>query len=536
MSKNRSDGSFYTPKIFADFAHSVISKHFGNDWKSRYIVWDSAWGLGNLTGGYRFDNLLASTIDGEDLLSPNNPEATKFRMDFLNDDIPDFIDEILSSNPPIIFFFNPPYASHSEMRHGVKLKKDFSTDTMVAGCMGKLGKARINLFAQFLYRVKMIKDHYKLTDCNICVFSSSIFMSGSGYGKFRREFLFDFNFIDGYLFNASYFDECSDRWGVSFSVWKSGNCQDKHNFLHHVLEVKNDNVEITGEKLIYNIDGETSLREWAKAPIANQKTYPGVTLKSAINVGEKVGSWKTEDAIGFYVNDGNNVYQSLKSCYILSACPNSRVSGFSITPNNFERVCVAFTARKVIQNNWMNDKDEFLAPGGYSGELEKIWNEFKADSIVYSIFHSASNQSSLRNIEWIGERHDIKNEMFPFLCEDVVFNGSYYGNKELVDSWDNRERFVAKYIIDNHIANYESPEAQAVFNIALGLTHDTIDKRKEYDELHPEYQINNCDAGYYQMRPLWEKYNEDALKEFRKAYKRLGEKLKRQVYQLGLLK
>lgn len=516
---NRTTGSFYTPKIFADFAHSVISKHFGNDWKSRYIVWDSAWGTGNLTSGYQFDNLLASTIDDGDLLSLNNPEATKFRMDFLNDDIPDFVDEMLSLNPPIIFFFNPPYASHSEMRHGVKLKEDFSTDTMVAGCMGKLGKSRINLFSQFLYRVKMIKDYYHLTNCNICVFSSSIFMSGSGYEKFRKEFLLDFIFIDGYLFNASYFDECSDRWGISFSVWKPGECNDKHNFPHKVIEMTGDKIEIIGEKNIYNIDGEESLREWTKSPIKSQKTYPGVTLKSAINVGEREGSWKTEDAIGFYVNDGNNVYQSLKNCYILSACPNSRVSGFSITPNNFGRVCVSFTTRKVIQNNWMNDKDEFLAPGNYKGELEGVWNEFCADSVIYSLFHSASNQSSLRNIEWMGGRYDIKNEMFPFRLHDC-----------------DEHRFLEKYMMENKTLEFCSKEASCVYYKALRLTQNTYHMRSMFNQDHKEYQIMNWDCGYYQMRPLWEEYDSDGLKEFRRMYKELGNKLRNQVYKLGLLK
>lgn len=516
---NRTTGSFYTPKIFADYAHSVISNNFGDDWKKKYIVWDPAWGKGNLTKDYSFDNLYASTIDKGDIDFHTNWQSIKFQFDFLNDKIPDFLDEILLSNPPIIFFFNPPYASHSEMRHGIKLKEDFSTDTMVSRSMGKLGKSKINLFSQFLYRVKMIKDYYRLTDCNICVFSSSMFMSGSGYEKFRKEFLYDFNFIDGYLFNASYFDECSNRWGISFSLWKSGECDDKNNFPHKIIDVVDDKIEVIGEKLIYNIDGEESLREWAKSPIKSQKTYPGVTLKSAINVGEREGSWKTEDAIGFYVNDGNNVYQSLKNCYILSACPNSRVSGFSITPNNFERVCVAFTTRKVIQNNWMNDKDEFLAPYDYKGELKGVWNEFKVDSVIYSLFHSASNQSSLRNIEWMGNNYDIKNEMFPF---------------RLYDGDDHR--FLEKYMIENKTLEFCSEEARKVYYKALHLTQITYHLRSVFDQNHKEYQILNWDCGYYQMRPLWEEYDPEGLKEFRKLYKELGLKLKKQVYKLKLLK
>lgn len=527
---DRNTGSFYTPKPFADFAHSVISKHFGDDWKSRYVVWDSAWGKGNLTRGYMFGSLFASTIDGSDLLPDANPEAHKFQFDFLNDEISknSEIEERLRNNSPMIFFFNPPYAAHSEMINGVNLKNDFSSDTMISRSMGKLGKSKQNLFAQFLYRVKMLKNQYPLTDCNICVFCPPIFMSGSGYAKFRKEFLQDFEFIDGYLFNASYFDECSDRWGISFSVWKSGYSVGQRNFFHHIIDVKDGKVEIVGEKDIYNIDGDQSLREWTKLPIVSQKTYPGVTLKSAINVGDREGSWKTEDAIGFYVNDGNSVYQSMKNCYIQSACPNSRISGFSVTPRNFDRVCVAFTARNVIPNTWMNNKDEFIAPGDYKYESKEVWEEFKADSVIYSLFNTSSNQSSLRNVEWMGGRYDIKNEFFPIrFCEDFAV---------FCDDECDTDRFLSRYIEEENIIEKCSMEARMVFDCFVNLTMSNLNNRDEFDKMYPQYQIMNWDCGYYQQKLMFEMFDEERFRVFRKCYKDLGMKLRNQVYKLGLLK
>lgn len=535
---DRNTGSFYTPKPFADFAHSVISKHFGDDWKSRYIVWDSAWGKGNLTRGYTFGNLFASTIDGSDLLSDANPEAHKFQFDFLNDEISknSEIEERLRNNSPIIFFFNPPYAAHSEMINGVNLKNDFSSDTMISRSMGKLGKSKQNLFAQFLYRVKMIKNQYRLADCNICVFCPPIFMSGSGYAKFRKEFLQDFEFIDGYLFNASYFDECSDRWGISFSMWKSGYSVGQRNFFHHIIGVKDGKVEVVGKKDIYNIDGDQSLREWTKLPIVSQKTYPGVTLKSAINVGDREGSWKTEDAIGFYVNDGNSVYQSMKNCYIQSACPNSRISGFSVTPRNFDRVCVAFTARNVIPNMWMNNKDEFIAPDDYKYELKDMWEEFKADSVIYSLFNTSSNQSSLRNVEWMGGRYDINNEFFPFMSTSILAMANVCGYDEMLETYNGEERFTAKYIEENNLIDKISNEANLVWNDFVYFVIEGIEYRIEFGKRYPEYQIWNWDCGYYQQKRMFEEMNPERFKKFRKRYRDLGMKLKGQVYGLGLLK
>ena len=37
----RNKGEFYTPTLFVDYAHDMISKQFGEDWKENYIVWDN---------------------------------------------------------------------------------------------------------------------------------------------------------------------------------------------------------------------------------------------------------------------------------------------------------------------------------------------------------------------------------------------------------------------------------------------------------------------------------------------------------------
>jgi hypothetical protein len=46
--------------------------------------------------------------------------------------------------------------------------------------------------------------------------------------------------------------------------------------------------------------------------------------------------------------------------------------------------------------NWINSKDEYLAPD----EANPKYKEFVNDSVIFSLFHIHSNQSSLRNIEY----------------------------------------------------------------------------------------------------------------------------------------
>ena len=57
-----------------------------------------------------------------------------------------------------------------------------------------------------------------------------------------------------------------------------------------------------------------------------------------------------------------------------------------------------------------------------------------------------------------------------------------------------------------------------------------------FNESHPEYQINNWDAGWYQIKALLKEFMPNELKTFRILHKQLGDKIRQQVYELGFLK
>lgn len=85
----RRKGDFYTPTIWVDEAHKLLDKNLGDNWRNEYIVWDCAWGTGNLTRDYKFKELYCSTLHEEDIKigSKYNVFSTKFQYDFLNDDV-----------------------------------------------------------------------------------------------------------------------------------------------------------------------------------------------------------------------------------------------------------------------------------------------------------------------------------------------------------------------------------------------------------------------------------------------------------------
>lgn len=132
--ERRNSGDFFTPTLYVDYAHKMISEKFGEDWREKYVVWDCACGTHNLTRDYYFKELYCSTLfDSELEIGKNyNKEATKFQFDFLNDyflmpndlisegnKVPDELVQALKENKPFIFFINPPYGKASGKRFGL---------------------------------------------------------------------------------------------------------------------------------------------------------------------------------------------------------------------------------------------------------------------------------------------------------------------------------------------------------------------------------------------------------------------------------
>jgi hypothetical protein len=219
----------------------------------------------------------------------------------------------------------------------------------------------------------------------------------------------------------------------------------------------------------------------------------------------------------------------------MSSAPANVISGFSITKDNFTRVCANFAARKSITNNWINNKDEFLAP--VIDEINgKIWDEFVADSIVYSMFNSSSCQSSLMNAQWKGYNYRINNEFFFMSKKEMMEIGSEYDNTETIKSTFNDNERYAYELLKGSIGDGMSNEAIAVLNFARNLVIKTFKYRNEFSGKYPEMQINNWDCGYYQLKQMWKMYADKDLKEFRKLYKALANKLRKQVYELKILK
>lgn len=542
----RNSGDFWTPTMFVDYAHDMISKKLGEDWKEKYVVWDNCCGSLNLTRDYKFGELYCSTLYQSELNigADYNPEATKFQFDFLNDEIvsknsllgvyndklPKGLKDALINNKPIVFFINPPYASAGIK--GENSKKGCANTKINAQMKNdKIGACCQNLYAQFLYRIIMIKREFNLTNCHIALFSPTLFLTGSSWSKFRNTYLNEFVFDNGVQFKASHFADCVDSWGISFSIWHNGETFEKNNFNYTLIDNENGEIVEIGNKVVYNIDGLKTASEWAKEPIKKLKTFETINVSSAIKIRPDTSDNRGtnfEGSFGFINNGGNNVDQNTQMVGLYTMAYGNG-NGHGINTDNFDRCTALFSARKLIEKNWVNSKDEYLAPN----TEHPAYNEFVNDSLIYSLFHSSSNQSSLRNVDYKGKKWDIKNEFF-WLSNKEIENLS--NTNGFTQTYNDARTSKERYVYNKLQTITLSPEAQDVLDKASDIVRNTFKYRELFNQEHPEYQIMNWDCGWYQIKALAKEYAKSDYEEFVKLYKKLADKMRPMVYTLGFLK
>lgn len=537
MAKNRKvfHGEFYTPEYLAVHARNLVSKSFGDDWKERFVVWDCAAGHGALTKDCTFNNLYQSTLeqsDIDDMIENDiNPEATKFRFDFLNDNLdkcPNSLLEDLKNKKEVLFFINPPYARAKGRIDNTKdVGKNMVNSKMVAL---ELGKACSQLYCQFLFRIIEIQKKFDVK-VNLAVFSPPLFLTSLSQIRFRELFYESFNYIGGFMSNSIEFD-CREPWGLVFTTWKNGVNESGDLPIEVVKTSESGLVEKVSDKVLYSVSRPESGNNWVKRHAKKVKNTDIPRMRNPITIVDdhKKNGKGCEGFLGFFYTHGNNVLYNEKDVFIMSSTFNNTTSGIQIIPESFKDTCSFFMARKVIDRLWHNEKDEYLIPNTGHTEYQK-WED---NSVVYSCFNNSSNQSSLRNVAYKEKLWNIENEFFWLSVDSVKEMAEEVGYIEMLEDIDKfgSERYLCKQLSGLTI----DVQLKDIMNMVNDLFKKSMETRRWYSKNNPQLHLDSWDAGYYQLKQFWKSEYLDEFKEIKKAYREYSVSLNDLVYELGFLK
>jgi hypothetical protein len=244
----RRQGAFFTPTEWTTEAHRRITEFLGPNWRDEYVVVDPAAGTKNLERDYKFSELYLSTLESSELeISKHYCQEAKATvvLDFLNSTDEEMfkalpgLEDALKANRKIVWLMNPPYATANDAGAQGKSKGSICKTAVNAIMVSnKIGNASQNLYAQFLYRIILLKKKYNATNFILTFFCNPNYLAGGAFEKFREVFLKEFKFENGMLFNAGHFADTSANWGINFSIWSSGETTDKNTFIHDLMDIQ----------------------------------------------------------------------------------------------------------------------------------------------------------------------------------------------------------------------------------------------------------------------------------------------------------
>lgn len=534
--ERRFNGQFFTPKVWVDEAHRRMAKVLGEDWESVIPTWDCCCGTKSLTRDYEFGNLWLSTLEQSELNSSENlsTEAREtFVFDFLNGDmrkLPSSLLYALKKGGKFAFIINPPYGSAGSNKSKSMDKKVGMSNTATLADMKNngLGKAGNELTVQFLWRIMGIIKAYKLTDVTLGLFSNPIWMTGDAFDGFRKEWLKIATFKNGGAFRSEEFDGVKSGWAINFSVWSLSSHKTEPKtetvFPCDIMERSDDGfgVVTVGTHEYYNLDTQVPASKWVRGTLPKTKKTFGTTNGINVVCDDGLRGTTCDNSLGYMLVNTNNVLMNAQEVALFSL-PFRRANGFNLLPENIDRAVALFAARRLVVDNVWNHQDSYMAP--YTNS--QSYSTFNADAYILSLVEDKSNQSSIKGTH-NGVDYDFKNQFYPFTKAETYEMLSLEKKQNFKDE--------IRFCRANNKFVGHSVEAKRVLDAFARCITETATARPTYHKEHPELQVNRWDAGYRQLKGLFEDASPEAFKELKSATKALKEKMLPQVYELGFLK
>ena len=533
-------GSFFTPAIWVEKSQEYLADYFkDDDWQDKYYIWDCCAGTGNLLANLtNKHNIWASTLDLGDVqvmherikhMEQSNPNGSNlldyhvFQFDFLNDDlqsdkVPEDLRRILADpeeRKKLVIYINPPYAEAGNKKNESGNKEGVTIGSYTYNEYREiLSKASNELFAQFFIRI-----YNEIPGATLAEFSTLKILQAPNFVDFRKHFLAKLE--KAFIVPADTFDNVNGKFPIGFFIWNTGVKETFTGIKADRYEYVNKEVQYKGEKSIYSYDRYTPISKWY---------FEILDPKGKIGHLSCRGS---NDFQGSPTVSINSYLVTLKDRSI-----RRYRSTLNIDASNLIKTCVFFSVRHVIDAEWHNDRDQFLAPN-------RKWRcdeDFKYDCLAYTLFHGQNRITSVEGINhWIPFTEKDLNA--PMLFESH-FMSDFIAGKMKPQAADTLFREEESLIPTEPIQF--SPEAQAVMDAGRELWYYYMHHKD--NELYGKESIN-VNASYYDIRRYFQgvdkkgKMNNKSKDEqymllwenIKKALDILAKKIEPKVYLYGFL-
>ena len=513
-------GSFFTPQIWVELSQKYLTDVLGVDWQDEYYIWDSAAGTGNLlTGLTNKYNIWASTLDNQDVEvmhdriknGANLLDDHVFQFDFLNDGftkLPRPLQDIINDpekRKKLVVYINPPYAEATSSKTISNIdslhKKSVAVSKTKEKYEGILNQASKELFVQFIFRA-----YNEIQGCYIANFSKVKILQGNHYKEFREHFHAK---LEKMFIVPSYtFDNVTGKFPVGFFIW---NTQIELPFESVNADVYEHDIVSIGQKNMF-VPPIRNIKDWLRRYNTTNDSIAYLVRGSAD------------------VQNNNVVFITLKpSESVLNAANANKISKDNLIEN-----AIFLSVRKVIEQTWINDRDQYLYP---NSKWEND-DEFKSDCLTFMLFDQSNTiKSSEGTNHWI-----------PFTEQEVNAREKFESNfmskyiKGKIKPGDKSLNIFS--ILLEPKEHYEVPlsfssEAKAVFDAGRELWI--------YYHQQPNCNVN---ASLYDIREFFQGRNEKGkmnnksddetymklIGDLREKLKQLANKIEPKVYEYEFLK
>ena len=506
-------GAFFTPRKWVELSQKYLTDYLGENWQDDYYIWDCAAGTGNLLAGLTNKyNIYASTLDQADVNvmheriehGANLLDNHVFQFDFLNDDftkLPQSLQDIINDEErrkKLVIYINPPYAEVSSVgtkgKAGVNLSKTHTKYNKILGTAGR------EIYAQFLVRI-----YAEIEDVTIAEFTKTKILQGSAFISLRNYLKAKIEKM--FIAPANTFDNVKGKFPIGFKIW---NTRNKEVFKSVSTDIYNENAEFIGTKGIYVVNKSEYINKW-------------------------VSSFKIkENLIGFLAGTNGNDFQQNGIVYILNKKEQmANPRGMWINIQNLIPISIYYSVRKCIDQNWINDRDQFL----YPNDNWKTDKEFQNDCLAYSLFNT-NIQSKFGINHWIPFTEQDVNAKEKFVSN---FMSNFINGKLKVEELTTNTLFENKTAVgvyDNKVREF-SDEAKEVFDAGRELwkyyhTQKDINVNASFYDIREYFQGRN-DKGRMNARSNDTNYTE-LISELRNKLNVLADKIKPKIYEYEFLK